>query len=321
MNVLITGGSGFLGSVLVNKLMADPKINRIYNVDAQFFGSHCNDNTGKYMHLNRRVELNDWDAMITALDVTSVISLAALSNDPACELNPVLTKTINHFSVTNLAYECKRRSIPLIFASSCAVYGAVNYAASESSPMFPISVYAREKMEVERDLWEMADDTWQPRIFRMATLYGVSPRMRFDLAVNLMVRDALVNKVITVNGGNQWRPFIHVDSAARCYQEELKTCRKLNNGFIVNLGDFNITIKGLADIVASRFTDVTVVSKDSMDSRNYRLKDCYNMTSDMQSVQLDTLTKNIDSMIEYVKNMPNTTNDMFYTVKQLRKVL
>jgi len=326
---LITGSSGYLGSALVTKLLEIPEIDKIYGFDACFFGQNVVDDSGKYTLINERVDdiSLSWGEWLEDLEPDVVISLAALSNDPACELNPSLTKIINHFSVVAMAYECYKKKIPLIFASSASVYGAVNYACSEWSPTFPISLYASEKLGTERDLWAMADDSWQPRIFRMATLYGPSARFRLDLAINKMVFDALTIEKITVHGGEQYRPFLYIDNAVWFYVTEIRMLieqtegpfRKM--GSIRNLCDFNSTIGSLAKIIGDYFDAEVVVESQNLDSRNYRMLPAFeDMVWDADE-RAKYFCEKLDKIKDCVNKIENSNDTRYYTVRRIREVL
>ncbi|MEO0158067.1 MAG: SDR family oxidoreductase, partial [candidate division WOR-3 bacterium] len=249
--VLCTGSEGYLGSVLVSNLMSNSRVGLVIGVDACFFGENVRDTEGKYFLIRDRVERMErgWGYWLDELGPDVVISLAAISNDPACELNPSVTKLVNHYSVVHLAYECMLRKIKFVFASSASVYGSIDYHVGEWSPEFPISLYAKEKLETERDLFNMSTDEWKPQVFRMGTLFGVSGRPRFDLVIPLMLKDALLNSAIDVYGGNQWRPFLSLDVAAAMY--ELYVLGYLDSiKPVKNLVSFNARIIDLARSIA-----------------------------------------------------------------------
>jgi nucleoside-diphosphate-sugar epimerase len=323
IRVLCTGSNGYLGSELVKFLLTANYIETIYGFDACFFGDGPKDNSGKFFMQNKRVEDVEWDKVIYDMEPDVVVSLAALSNDPSCELDIALTKMINHFSVVKLAYACKKYNVPIIFASSASVYGAVDYAADVYHPAFPISVYAKEKLEAENDLWSLATDKWQPSIFRMATLYGVSDRFRLDLAVNKMFCDAIKTGKIVVNGGNQWRPFLSVTQAVTTYAYEILRRKKQSeihesHGFTKNLGTFNAKISDLSTVIAE-FTGATEeIRPDNLDSRNYRmagLPDIY--------THKGWLKHEFEQIAAYVDAIPDqeVMDDRYHTVRRLRKCL
>lgn len=324
VRVLCTGSEGYLGTVLVDKLLANDLVDIIVGVDACFFGENNVDDSGKYMLVKERVENmpRGWGYWLDEIKPNIVIALAAISNDPACELNPVLTKIVNHYSVVHLALECKLRRIPLVFASSAAVYGSVNYVAGEWSPTYPISLYAEEKLATERDLFAMADNCWQPQVFRMGTLFGISKRPRFDLAIPGMLKDALLSRCITVFGGEQWRPFLSLDDATNFYSDMV-------NGYvyqrkIMNLVSFNITINNLAKCIAEfvkeRYNyDVDIVNNtQTLDSRNYQL-----FGPIFDKVTTMSLFNMLDEMSKQILELgpDDIGDDKYYTVRALRRML
>lgn len=322
MRCLITGGSGYLGSVLIDRLLNFPEIDYIVNYDALFFGENVTKQPyGKYFLVNCRVEQMDWVKELDSFDsVDAVIWLAAISNDPASEINPTLTKLINHFSVIQLAYQCYQRGIKFIFASSASVYGAVNYACSRWSPTFPISLYASEKLETERDLWAMADDNWQPFILRMATLYGPSARLRLDLAINKMVFDAITTGELTVYGGQQYRPFLHVSHAVNSYIAALFNT-SVNQGYIINVVDFNITILDLANIIGEYFDAKVRVESQNLDSRNYRMLPVAVKEPFDNMEWTEEFAQQLDMIKACVNKIENPNDTRYYTVKRIREVL
>ena len=318
MNLLCIGGSGFLGSVLIDRLLKLSEIDYVFNYDALFFGENVPvESGGRYLLINRRVEQVDWGRELNTLGrVDAVIWLAAISNDPASEINPTLTKLINHFSAVQLAYQCCQRGIKFIFASSASVYGTVNYACSVWSPTFPISLYAKEKLETERDLWSMANDDWQPIIIRMATLFGPSYRMRFDLAINKMVCDAESKGEVTVYGGQQYRPFLHISYAVDSYIAALFNA-PISQGYIVNAADFNMTIYKLGEIISSWFGADFIVKEGSLDSRDYRIRGCKYVGVEAEEY-LYSLLPELAAAMDLVDDVDD---NKYYTVQVLKEIL
>jgi len=215
--ILVTGGAGYIGSVLVKYLLDKGYYVRVF--DCLFFGE---DPIKKFLKLpNFELirgdirNLEDFPELFK--DIYAVIHLAALSNDPSCDIDPQDTVDINYVSSVKLAGLCKKNKIErFIFSSSCSVYGAgEDIILDEQSEKAPISLYAKSKIDVENKLLEMMDKNFLPTILRNGTIFGISPRMRFDLVLNLMTKYAITkNKVFIVGGGLNWRPLIHVDDVA-----------------------------------------------------------------------------------------------------------
>ena len=219
MKVLVTGGAGYLGSVLVPKLLA--RGHKVRVVDIGYFG------LGHLRALRPDVELIREDLRCVEetafrdriLDgVDCVLHLAAISNDPSAELHPDLTTEVNFQTTITLAEAAKARRIPFVFSSSCSVYGEASGLLDEDGTVNPLTVYAISKVNAERALVELAGDGWRPVILRNGTLFGFSPRMRFDLVVNIFsLYSTLYNQIRVFGDGLQWRPFLHVSDCARAF--------------------------------------------------------------------------------------------------------
>jgi nucleoside-diphosphate-sugar epimerase len=220
MNILVTGGAGYLGSVLLPKLVV--RGHKVRCLDIGYFG------LGHLKGLRPSVEFVRDDLRRVMEDagfrkdllggVDCVIHLAAISNDPSAELHPELTEQINFKSTIALADAAKAAGAGFVFSSSCSVYGEANGKLTETGTVNPLTVYAVSKVKSEEALRGLADDTWRPVILRNGTLFGYSPRMRFDLVVNIFsLHAALYNEIQVFGGGEQWRPFLHVADCARAF--------------------------------------------------------------------------------------------------------
>ena len=188
-----------------------------------------------------------------------------------------LTEEINQKGPVRIASMAKAAGVQrYLFSSSCSVYGhGTGIQLTEDSPLAPISLYAKAKIEAEKGLLNLADDNFTVTIFRNATCYGLSPRMRFDLAVNLMTLHAYKHHKITVmGGGEQWRPFVHIKDVARAYQLALEADTCAVQKQILNLGsnEQNYQISQLAHAVKNMFDNVTVEqAPDDPDRRDYHV--------------------------------------------------
>ncbi len=220
MNILVTGGAGYLGSVLLPKLLA--RGHRVRVLDIGYFG------VGHLRTLHPPIELIREDIRRVGLDslfrqellegCECIIHLAAVSNDPSAELNPALTREINFQATHILAEEARKKKARFLFSSSCSVYGEAQGEIDEQERLNPLTTYAVSKAEAEKALLAMADSTWAPVILRNGTLFGYSPRMRFDLVVNIFsLYSTLYNKIKIFGEGQQWRPFLHVGDCARAF--------------------------------------------------------------------------------------------------------
>jgi len=272
--VLVVGGAGFLGSVLVRKLLQRGYEVRV--LDILLYGS---DSISSFMRKKGfefiKGDMRNISTLVKSLrGVDAVVNLAAIVGDPACSNKPGDTVETNYLANKVLADACKYHQINrFIFASTCSVYGVATDKLNESSLLRPVSLYARSKIQSEEGILSLEDENFSPTIFRMATLYGLSPRMRFDLVVNIMVKDAVVNKKIVVTGGgNQWRPFLSLEDAAEAYIKCLEAPIEKVKGEIFNVGDDaqNYRIKDIANIVKRHIPEARIIYRGkTIDKRNY----------------------------------------------------
>ncbi len=274
-NVLVIGGAGYIGSVLVRKFL-----DRGYDVtvlDALVYG----DESIRDLYARPRFELvhddvRNIEAVVRCLQYAdAVVHLGAIVGDPASAIDEKLTLEIN-LAATRMSAEAARGFgvQRFIFASTCSVYGASDQLLDERSALNPLSLYARTKIGSEHLLLALNDDRFAPVILRFATVYGLSPRPRFDLVVNLLAAKAVCEKCITILGGNQWRPFIHVDDAAEAILKCVEVPLQAVKGQIFNVGsdDQNYQIAQLGDLIKELIPDVQVIRQgEEVDNRNYRV--------------------------------------------------
>lgn len=262
MKILVTGGCGYKGSVLVPLLLADG--HEVISVDTQWFGNHLPEHT---QLTNLQLDIRDTDAI--PLDgVEALIHLANIANDPAVELNPLLSWDVNVLAGQQLADRAVRAGVKqFLFASSGSVYGVkVEPNVTEDLALVPISIYNKTKMVAERVFLSYAD-RMQVHCIRPATVCGVSPRMRLDVSVNMLTYQALKNGRITVFGGEQTRPNIHILDIANVYRHFLAHPEILSGCY--NAGFENISILDIAERVKANIAAEVVVS-ESNDPRSYR---------------------------------------------------
>ncbi len=250
MKILVTGAAGYIGSVLVPMLL-----NAGYHVvalDRFLFGREVLPEQAEGL----TVVQEDVRRIDTAAleGVEAVVDLAALSNDPAGELDPEKTWEINHRARVRLARLAKEHGVRrYLLPSSCSVYGFQDGLLDESAPPNPLTTYAKANLEAERDVLPLADADFVVVVIRQATVYGYSPRMRFDLAINGMVRGFFRNgKIPILRDGTQWRPFVHVRDTCRAIHMLLEAPGNVVNGEIFNVGsdEQNVQILPLAQRVA-----------------------------------------------------------------------
>jgi nucleoside-diphosphate-sugar epimerase len=208
-------------------------------------------------------------------DIDAVIHLGAIVGDPACALDEDLTIEVNLMATRMIAEVAKGFDVHrFIFASTCSVYGAGNEILDERSALNPVSLYAQSKIASEKVLSSMASTTFSPTMLRFGTIYGLSGRTRFDLVVNLLTAKALVDGEITVYGGSQWRPFVHVDDAALAVFEVLEAPIPLVSNQVFNVGsnEQNYTIAQVGELIHDIVPAAKLLNMGSdTDLRNYRV--------------------------------------------------
>lgn len=263
MKIFVTGACGYKGTVLVPKLLALGYKVRAF--DTMWFGNKLNE------HPNLEIiegDLRNIDS-VNLDDVDSVVHLASVANDPCGDLDPKLTWEISALSTMQLADKCLRKNIKqFIYASSGSVYGIKDEAqVTEDLSLKPISEYNKTKMVAERIVLSYSDKMIV-QVIRPATVCGYSPRMRLDVSVNMLTMQALMNKKITVFGGQQTRPNIHIDDITDVYLHFLDLKDKATG--IFNAGFENLKILDIAQMV-SKNNDAEIVVTESSDPRSYRI--------------------------------------------------
>jgi nucleoside-diphosphate-sugar epimerase len=250
MNVLVTGGAGYIGSVL-SRILLEKGYN-LTILDRLFFGKDS------IKDISDQITLIKDDIRFfnphTLDGIDAIIDLAALSNDPCGELEPEKTLEINYKGRVRVAKLAKKNGIKkYVLASTCSVYGFQEEIITERSDLNPLTTYAKASMMAEKEILSLADNSFSPTVLRQATVYGFSYRMRFDLAINGMVLGFYKNGEIPImRDGKQWRPFIDVNDTSNAFIKVLEAEDDLVNGQIFNAGSDaqNIQIIDLAKLVA-----------------------------------------------------------------------
>src|SRR3989344_3042518 len=273
--ILITGAGGYIGSEMTGFFL-DAGYS-VKALDRFFFGKNVLQKYTSHPNLEIIVEDIRYCPKKVFAGVYAVIDLAGLSNDPTAEINPRLTEEINLNGSMRVAGLAKQSGVRrYLFASSCSVYGhGVNIRLTEESSLSPASLYAKVKIEAEKALMQLSDNQFIVTILRNATCYGLSQRMRFDLAVNLMTLHAYKNgKIIVTGGGQQWRPLIHIHDVSRAYQSVLEAEQQVVQGQVFNVGSDvqNYQVAQIAHITKTLFPQIVIeYAPDDADKRDYNV--------------------------------------------------
>ncbi|MCI4346761.1 MAG: SDR family oxidoreductase [Thermoplasmata archaeon] len=253
MRVLATGGAGYLGSTLVPMLLEAG--HDVTVLDRFFFGEENLPTGSTKGHLEKIRDDIRWCDGELLEGHDAVVDMAALSNDPAGAIDAWKTYEINFLGRSRIARLAREAKVGrYLVTSSCSQYGFQDGILTEESPPNPLTAYARANVLVEKDNLPLATPEFCPTAVRFSTLYGLSPRMRFDLAVNGMVLGASrTGKIPVMRDGKQWRPFLHVKDAARAIIKVLTAPVEKVRGAVFNVGsdDQNFQVGPLAELVAS----------------------------------------------------------------------
>ncbi len=307
--ILITGGCGYVGSVLVPKLL---KLNhQVVVLDTQWFGVNLKKN--KNLTIIKKDIRN-----ISSIDlngVKTIYHLASIANDPMGALDPELTWEISCLGTMKLLEASLKNKVKkIIYASSSSVYGIKKEKkVVENLSLEPISIYNKAKMVAERILLSYSDQI-NISILRPATVCGISPRMRLDVSVNMLTYQALRSKKIRVFGGNQVRPNIHIDDLVDLYIFFLKDNKKLNGVF--NAGFENLSIKEIAEKISNKIKSKIIILRNVNDKRSYRV-------DSTKLIKLGFKPKKnvqfaIDEIIRYYHNKNKFRSNAF-SIKWLKK--
>lgn len=326
-SVLITGGAGYIGSHLVSLFLKEGY--EVTILDKFLYGDAGISDIVHNPNLNI-IEgdiANIQDVTSAVKNVNTVIALAALVGDPACGLDAEETLNLNYESTKVLMESCEFYNVErLVFASSCSVYGASNNKIlDEESPINPVSLYARTRIYSEDYILQRSHNV-TPVILRLSTVFGLSPRMRYDLVVNTLVARGILNGKFRVFGGEQWRPFIHCkDAATAFYLTAIKDLSIVSDQiFNVGSNDLNYTISQIADVVSEEVGDTKVLYENNGDDpRNYRVS-FDKIANSLGYVPQYDLRQGIREMIKEIRTnayLQDIENPIFSNVAHLRSKL
>ena len=318
--ILVIGGGGYVGTVLVDKLLSIGY--EVFVYDLFIYGNFLKNNrnlkiiSGDVRHIEKLKK--------SLKGIDTIIHLACISNDPSFELNPLLAKSINFDCFEPLVDIAIENGISrFIYASSSSVYGIKKEKdVNESCALEPLTDYSKFKVKCEEILINKKQKNFHPIILRPSTVNGYSPRQRLDVVVNIMTNLAYHNKKITVFGGDQLRPNIYIEDMIRAYLCVLEAPLHLVSGEIFNVGDENLTVNEIALSVKKIFKENIIIEKSySEDNRSYHV------SSSKIKKQLNfnlnyNVIDGIKSLINAfsTKKIKNTmSDDSYYNLKVIAK--
>jgi len=315
--ILITGGAGYIGTRLSNYLST--KNYQVTVVDNFWFGDYLDPSI-------KKIKKSIWD--LTPSDIegySAVLFLAGLSNDPMAQFRPDLNFIENNAAPAYLAFITKQAGVKrFVGASSCSVYGYTkNKTLNENSKIKPSYAYGISKLQCEKGITTLEDNDFKPILFRKGTVGGWSPKMRYDLVVNTMLKTALTEGKITVNNPKLWRPLIDIRDIIQGYEKAIESDPNISG--IYNISGVNLTIGDLGKLVYkeldSRGFKVDLDIKNIKDVRNYKV-DTSKIEDELgfksQYTPLDSI-KEILSKID-VKTY-DFTKDEFYNINTFKNIL
>ena len=274
MKVIVTGGCGYIGSLLVPQLLADGHLVTV--LDIQWFGDGYLPK-GNDHFTSVRADIRDIDTFRNEVrGCDAVVHMACVSNDHSCQLDEALSTSINYDAFEPLVIAAKEAGVKrFIYCSSSSVYGVSDAPeVREDHELKPLTLYNRYKGMCEPRLFKHQSPDFTCVTIRPATVCGYAPRMRFDLTVNILTAHAVLNKVITVFGGEQSRPNLHIRDMVDCYRMLLQAPAEKIAGQVFNVGAQNMKVRDIAFIVqdvVKRETgiDAAVDTQESTDKRSY----------------------------------------------------
>jgi nucleoside-diphosphate-sugar epimerase len=279
VRVLVTGTEGYLGCLVAPTLLQDG--HDVVGLDTGYYkaGWLCPGHlAGSPDYCTPHTQVRDIrDVTVDDLHgFDAIVHMAELSNDPIGDLIGDVTFEVNHRGSVHLAECAKRAGVSrFIYMSSCSVYGIADGTVDETSPVNPLTPYAKCKALVERDLTAMADDNFSPTFMRNATAFGASPRMRFDIVLNNLAGLAWTeHRIAMTSDGTPWRPLVHALDIAQAIRCALRADRQTVHSLIVNVGsdENNYTVREIAETVSAEFTGCELTfGPPSADNRSYRV--------------------------------------------------
>lgn len=323
--VLVTGGAGYVGAVLVPELLA--KGYKVKVLDLYLYGEEVLDSVKGHPNLEQvKGDIRDRTVLErTTPGCDAVIHLACISNDPSFELDPELGKLINYDAFIDLVKVAKDSGVRrFVYASSSSVYGIKEEPnVTEDLPLKPLTDYSKYKALCEEVLLKEQVPGFTTFIVRPATVCGYSPRLRLDLAVNILTNHAVTNRQIKVFGGEQMRPNIHIEDMVAFYIKSLEWPDAAINGKIYNVGYHNHKVREIAGIVKNVVgEDVQIVTTPTDDNRSYHV------SSDKIKRELgfapnhtiEDAVRDLFVAFQAGRIPHSMTDDRFYNIKRMQRL-
>jgi nucleoside-diphosphate-sugar epimerase len=333
MKILLTGNQGYLGCVMEEMLLE--KGHEVVGFDAGFFEGKTliplpvavqqNRKDNQIIKDLRDIEVTD----LKERNFDAVIHLAALSNDPLGNLNPTLTEDINFKATVQLAEAAKAANIQrFLYSSSCSMYGAADTEVplDETAEFNPQTPYAESKVKSEAALKDLASETFSPIFMRNATVYGISPRMRFDIVLNNLSAWAFTTgEVVMLSDGKPWRPLVHVRDLCTAFITAMEAPKEKihNEAFNVGITEENFTIKQIAEKIVTNMPNTTLkcLNHNPTDARSYKIS-FEKIKSQINFQPSWTVEKGIKELLETFQKINLTKEDFedefFTTLKRMK---
>ena len=303
-SILVTGGAGYIGSVLTHKLVELGYNVRI--IDSLIYGGDgISDLISKNSVELIEKDIRDEKTLNEAVkDIDCIIHLAAIVGDPFCKKIPVAAKQINEDATKKLVNISKKQGVKrFIFASTCSNYGSASTIVDENSPIQPLSLYSKTKVNSENFILNTKNSSFEPCILRFATAHGLSPRMRFDLLLQEFLRDAILDKKIRIYGPNFWRPLSHVDDISNACITTIKSSKNLISGQVYNVGNTseNYTKKMLAEIIQEFVPSTEIeITGSKTDLRTYKVS-FDKIKSNLKFISKKTIRNSIQDILSKIE--------------------
>ncbi len=323
--VLVTGGAGYVGAVLVPKLIGNGYHVKV--IDLYLYGEDVLESVRGNENLTEiKGDIRNRDLLDKEIPGTdALIHLACISNDPSFELNPELGKSINYDAFLDLVAVSKQNGVRrFIYASSSSVYGIKEQQnVTEDLPLEPLTDYSKFKAMCEDELLKARGDGFVRLVIRPATVCGYSPRLRLDLTVNILTNHAVNNKQIMVFGGTQKRPNIHIEDMTDLYVRALEWQDEQIDGKIFNVGYENHQISEIAQIVRNIVgPDVDIVTTPTDDNRSYHIS-AEKIKSELGFVPQRTIEDAVRDLLCAFKEgrIPDSMSDSrYFNIKRMQEL-